>query len=108
MVSGIGPREQLETHGIEVLADRPGVGQGMEDHLDLLSIWEVTIPDEGVTVPNPYGSDELVEEYRTNRTGPLTSPGVAYIGWESLQGPYRGNLSAGAIADLAQFPADWP
>jgi len=26
MVSGIGPREQLEAHGIPVLADRPGVG----------------------------------------------------------------------------------
>jgi choline dehydrogenase len=77
MVSGIGPRKQLETHGIEILADRPDVGQGMEDHLDLLSIWEVTIPDEGVTVADPYGSDRLIDEYRTNRTGPLTSPGVS-------------------------------
>jgi choline dehydrogenase len=26
MVSGIGPRDQLEAHDISVLADRPGVG----------------------------------------------------------------------------------
>lgn len=106
MVSGVGPREQLEAHNIKMIADRPGVGANMEDHLDLLSIWEVTIPDEGVTVADPYGSDQLVDEYRTNRTGPLTSPGVAYLAWEKIQG--RGNLSAGAIADLAHFPADWP
>ena len=41
MVSGIGPREQLERYGIEVLADRPGVGTGMQDHLDFASIWEI-------------------------------------------------------------------
>ena len=29
MVSGIGPKEILDTHGIPVLADRPGVGQNM-------------------------------------------------------------------------------
>ena len=29
MVSGIGPKERLEQLGIEVLADRPGVGQNM-------------------------------------------------------------------------------
>jgi choline dehydrogenase len=27
MVSGIGPRDQLEAHDITVLADRPGVGK---------------------------------------------------------------------------------
>jgi choline dehydrogenase len=27
MVSGIGPREQLEAHNITVLVDRPGVGK---------------------------------------------------------------------------------
>lgn len=33
MVSGIGPRSQLEAHNISVIADRPGVGQNMWDHL---------------------------------------------------------------------------
>ena len=30
MVSGIGPKETLEKHGIPILVDAPGVGQGME------------------------------------------------------------------------------
>ena len=29
MVSGIGPKEVLDAHGIVVLANRPGVGQNM-------------------------------------------------------------------------------
>ncbi|MEM1316248.1 MAG: GMC family oxidoreductase N-terminal domain-containing protein, partial [Pseudomonadota bacterium] len=33
MLSGIGPRDQLEAHGIEVVKDLPGVGQNLQDHL---------------------------------------------------------------------------
>lgn len=35
MLSGIGPVEHLREHGIEVIADRPGVGQNLQDHLEL-------------------------------------------------------------------------
>jgi choline dehydrogenase len=35
MLSGIGPAAQLREHGIEVVADRPGVGQNLQDHLEL-------------------------------------------------------------------------
>ncbi|WP_197916270.1 choline dehydrogenase [Thiosulfatihalobacter marinus] len=35
MLSGIGPAAHLAEHGIDVLADRPGVGQNLQDHLEL-------------------------------------------------------------------------
>lgn len=35
MLSGIGPAEHLAEHGIEVIADRAGVGQNLQDHLEL-------------------------------------------------------------------------
>ncbi len=35
MLSGIGPAAQLAEHGIDVLADRPGVGQNLQDHLEV-------------------------------------------------------------------------
>ncbi|EPX81219.1 choline dehydrogenase [Litoreibacter arenae] len=35
MLSGIGPAKHLAEHGIEVVADRPGVGQNLQDHLEL-------------------------------------------------------------------------
>lgn len=35
MLSGIGPGAHLGEHGIEVVADRPGVGANLQDHLEL-------------------------------------------------------------------------
>ena len=35
MLSGIGPADHLKDNGIEVVADRPGVGQNLQDHLEL-------------------------------------------------------------------------
>jgi choline dehydrogenase len=35
MLSGIGPAQHLKDHGIEVVADRPGVGQNLQDHLEI-------------------------------------------------------------------------
>lgn len=34
MLSGIGPSEELRRHGIEIVADRPGVGANLQDHLE--------------------------------------------------------------------------
>ncbi|KZX98747.1 MULTISPECIES: choline dehydrogenase [unclassified Sulfitobacter] len=35
MLSGIGPAAQLAEHGIDVVADRPGVGENLQDHLEV-------------------------------------------------------------------------
>jgi len=35
MLSGIGPARHLAEHGIDVVADRPGVGQNLQDHLEI-------------------------------------------------------------------------
>ena len=35
MLSGIGPADELSAHGIEVVADRPGVGKNLQDHLEV-------------------------------------------------------------------------
>lgn len=35
MLSGVGPGAHLAEHGIPVLADRPGVGANLQDHLEL-------------------------------------------------------------------------
>jgi choline dehydrogenase len=129
MVSGIGPRDQLEVHNITVLADRAGVGKyylavkletgracinycvtgsNMEDHLDFAPVFEITIQNDVGATSDPSTNSPLIEEYRVNRTGPFTNAGVDYIGWEKLPDTYRNSLSAGAVADLAQFPTDWP
>ena len=33
-LSGIGPAEELRRHGLPVIADRPGVGENLQDHLE--------------------------------------------------------------------------
>ena len=35
MLSGIGPAADLAEHGIKVIADRPGVGANLQDHLEM-------------------------------------------------------------------------
>jgi len=35
MLSGVGPAEDLARHGIAVVADRPGVGANLQDHLEV-------------------------------------------------------------------------
>ncbi|MGR3435884.1 MAG: choline dehydrogenase [Shimia sp.] len=35
MLSGIGPAAHLAEHGIDVIADRPGVGRNLQDHLEV-------------------------------------------------------------------------
>ncbi|MEO1139082.1 MAG: choline dehydrogenase [Pseudomonadota bacterium] len=35
MLSGIGPAAHLAEHGIDVIADRPGVGSNLQDHLEV-------------------------------------------------------------------------
>lgn len=44
MLSGVGPAEHLEDHGIGVIADVPGVGQNLQDHPMVYLVWDTT-PD---------------------------------------------------------------
>ena len=41
MLSGLGPADHLRAHGIEVVADLPGVGQNLQDHLDIDIVFAV-------------------------------------------------------------------
>ncbi len=42
MLSGIGPAAHLKEHGIDLVADRPGVGQNLQDHLEVYIQQECT------------------------------------------------------------------
>ena len=44
MLSGVGPAAQLAEHGIEVLADSPGVGENLQDHPEGVIQWEAKQP----------------------------------------------------------------
>jgi choline dehydrogenase len=44
MLSGIGPGAQLGEHGIAVLADRPGVGANLQDHMEVYQQFAASQP----------------------------------------------------------------
>jgi choline dehydrogenase len=41
MLSGVGPADQLRSHGIGVVADLPGVGENLQDHLLVRMCWHL-------------------------------------------------------------------
>lgn len=51
MRSGIGPADHLKAHGITVVADVPGVGGNLQDHLKLSICWQgkTELPGSSVT-----------------------------------------------------------
>ncbi|MFA6154225.1 choline dehydrogenase [Mesorhizobium sp.] len=54
MLSGIGPAEHLREHGVAVVADRPGVGRNLQDHLELYIQQESLQPITLNSVLNPF------------------------------------------------------
>lgn len=44
LLSGLGPRAQLETLGIPVVNDIPGVGENLLDHPETIIMWELNRP----------------------------------------------------------------
>jgi choline dehydrogenase len=73
LLSGIGPAQQLQQHGIPITLDRPGVGNNLQDHLQLRLIYKV----DGITTLNeryhaPFGMTKMLAEFALLRRGPLT------------------------------------
>lgn len=69
MCSGVGPADHLAEHGIDVVADRPGVGRNLQDHLQVGMVFEVSGTD---TLDDADGLFNLAK-YLLLKRGPLTS-----------------------------------
>ncbi|NDV52574.1 MULTISPECIES: choline dehydrogenase [unclassified Salipiger] len=73
MHSGIGPAEHLREHGIEVVADRPGVGQNLQDHLELYIQQAATQPVSLFKYWNLFGKAYVGAQWLFTRKGPGAS-----------------------------------
>ena len=116
MLSGVGPRDHLEGHGIDCRVNLPGVGQNLQDHLQVSVTYECT---EDCTYPP---RSNVVENTAFERTSPeVPAPDVQYILWATpvdagddegskldliavLQRPH----SRGRIALVSDDPFDHP
>jgi choline dehydrogenase len=73
LLSGVGPATQLQDFGIPIVVARSGVGENLQDHLQLRLIYKVS----GATTLNevyhsPFGRIGMGLDYALRRRGPLT------------------------------------
>ena len=106
MLSGIGPAKHLAEHGIDVLADRPGVGQNMTDHALFGPTYEMRFDTLNRVIGDPLTLIKSVAQYALTQTGPLTTNVAEFLAWERM--PRSANLSQSTWNQLLQFPEDWP
>ncbi|WP_055662762.1 choline dehydrogenase [Jannaschia seosinensis] len=70
MLSGIGPAGHLRDHGIEVRADRPGVGTNLQDHLEIYVQMAASRPITLFRYWNLPGKAWVGAQWLFSRTGP--------------------------------------
>jgi choline dehydrogenase len=75
LVSGIGPGPLLRDLGIGVVRDLPGVGENLQDHLQIRMVYKVANTRTLNRLANSLsGKAAMALEYLLRRTGPLTMP----------------------------------
>ncbi|GGG62636.1 choline dehydrogenase [Salipiger pallidus] len=73
MLSGIGPAKHLAEHGIDVVADRSGVGQNLQDHLELYIQAAASQPVSLFKYWNLLGKAYVGARWLFTKTGPGAS-----------------------------------
>jgi choline dehydrogenase len=73
LLSGVGPGGALQQLGIPVTLDKPGVGQNLQDHLQLRLIYKVSgVKTLNETYHSLFGRALMGLDYALRRRGPLT------------------------------------
>ena len=88
-LSGIGPRRLLQAHGVPVVVDSPGVGENLQDHLQIRLSYECTKPITTNDQLNSFvGQLKIGLQWLLLRSGPLAigiNQGGCFM--RALQGP---------------------
>lgn len=71
-LSGIGHGTLLQQLGIDVVADRQEVGENLQDHLQIRSVYKTTSPTLNDELNNPLQKMRAGLEYILTRGGPLS------------------------------------
>jgi choline dehydrogenase len=69
MLSGIGPAAHLAEHGVALRADRPGVGQNLQDHLEVYVQFAATKPITLYRYWNLLGKAMIGAQWLFTKTG---------------------------------------
>ena len=91
MLSGIGEASQLREQGIDVVADLPGVGKNLQDHLQARLIYKCKEPTLNDEVRSLWNQMRIGLKYIMFRAGPMTMAASLATGFlrtrEHLQTP---------------------
>ena len=107
MLSGIGPREELERHRIDVRVDLPGVGTNMQDRYEvcvqsqLARNWD-SLADVRYDVDDPVGA-----MWSSERSGIYISNGAA-LAFKRKSDPKLGEADLFIFALLGSFSGYYP
>ena len=72
-LSGIGPAALLQSKGIAVRQDLPGVGQNLQDHLQIRTVFKVkNTPTLNTLANSLWGKARIGLEYLLTRSGPMS------------------------------------
>ncbi|MCF2946632.1 choline dehydrogenase [Paraglaciecola aquimarina] len=86
MLSGIGPKTHLEQHKITVEHDLPGVGQNLQDHLDIIIQHKAKVRDSYAVMPALLPRyAKSVFSYLCKRSGLFTSNIAEAGGFDKTQ-----------------------
>ena len=87
MLSGIGPSSHIGHFGITPLVDLPAVGQHLVDHPRVSNQFGVANAADDLTDTinrNTTLFNSLLQQWKTNRTGAMSSIGSSQVGWFRL------------------------
>ncbi|MEC7305555.1 MAG: GMC family oxidoreductase N-terminal domain-containing protein, partial [Pseudomonadota bacterium] len=82
MLSGIGAGDDLRQHGIEVVANSPGVGKNLQDHLQARPVFKTTGSTINSETRHPLQYVGIAMQYALRRSGPMAmaaSLGTAFL-----------------------------
>lgn len=79
MLSGIGPRTELERHGIACVNDLPGVGRNLQEHPGIILSYDVTMRTMNVEAHSKWRFAMRALQFAVLRRGPATSP-ISHVG----------------------------
>ena len=72
-LSGLGPAALLRDRGIAVIKNIPGVGENLQDHLQIRAIFKVkNTPTLNTQANSLWGKAKIGLEYALKRTGPMS------------------------------------
>ena len=97
-LSGIGPKKLLKNHGIDVVVDKPGVGQNLQDHYQMRTIVQMRSRDSlNNQIRNPFSLLRMGLDWAFRGRGALT------VGAGQVGGAMRTDFAPTDQPDLQLF-----